>query len=126
MWCCDCGFFGTLFLLFIIYKIIDRLLRLPTIGRNVDRYVLITGCDMGFGHELTKRLDFRGCHVFAGCLTEKGETELKKVCSDRVVTLSMDVTKPESVRKAFDVISEKLKKDGKRELNSRSNFNHIE
>jgi len=46
--------------------------------------------------------------VFAGCLTETGETELNKSCSNNVVTFSLDVTKQESVRKAFQLVKEKL------------------
>jgi NAD(P)-dependent dehydrogenase (short-subunit alcohol dehydrogenase family) len=94
-----------------IYKLLDRILRIPYILGYRDRYVFITGCDSGFGHELAKRLDSFGCHVFAGCLTEYGETELKKSCSDRLMPISLDVTKPDSVRKAFQVVSDKLDKD---------------
>jgi len=106
-----CGFYylgGVVILLWIFYKLFDRLLRLPTVGRPADRYVLITGCDTGFGHDLARRLDSRGCHVFAGCLTEKGETELKKVCSSRLITVPLDVTQPDSVRKALLCVSEQL------------------
>jgi NAD(P)-dependent dehydrogenase (short-subunit alcohol dehydrogenase family) len=53
-----------------------------------------------------------GCHVFAGCLTESGETELKKSCSNNVITLSLDVTKQDSVRNAYQFVKEKLP-DGK-------------
>ena len=56
---------------FIIYRILDKLVRIPRIGNYGGRYILVTGCDSGFGHEITKVLDKRGCHVFAGCLTEK-------------------------------------------------------
>ncbi|MEE6471630.1 hypothetical protein FKM82_009321 [Ascaphus truei] len=37
-----------------------------------DKYVLITGCDTGFGNLLAKQLDRRGLRVLAACLTEKG------------------------------------------------------
>lgn len=94
--------------LFIVYKIVDYLLRIPYIGDYEMRYILVTGCDTGFGNELAKRLDRLGCHVFAGCLTEKGETELKKMTSDKLLPISLDVAKPESVRKAFDVVKSKL------------------
>ena len=38
-----------------------------------QRYVLITGCDSGFGKEAAIRLDQMGFHVFATCLTREGE-----------------------------------------------------
>jgi NAD(P)-dependent dehydrogenase (short-subunit alcohol dehydrogenase family) len=110
---CDFCLITALVGLFVVYKLLDWLLRLPGVGRTGDRYVLITGCDTGFGHDLARRLDSRGCHVFAACLTEKGETELTKGCSDRLATVPLDVTKTESVRKAFDVVKERLEKDGK-------------
>jgi retinol dehydrogenase-16 len=68
----------------------------------------VTGCDTGFGNLLAKRLDALGCHVFAGCLTEAGETDLKKSCSEKLLAISLDVTKPESVRKAFEIVKAKL------------------
>ena len=53
---------------------------------------------------LVKRLDALGCHVMAGCLTEAGETELSKSCSDRMHAVSLDVSKPDSVRRALDKV----------------------
>ena len=98
---------------FVIYKLLDRILHLPRVGSYCDRYIFITGCDTGFGHELAKRLDLLGCHVFAGCLTEKGETELKKVCSERLHTVPLDVTNHDSITRAFELISNKLHSAGK-------------
>ena len=91
-----------------MYKVIDRLIRLPRIGRYEDRYILVTGCDTGFGNLLAKRLDELGCHVFAGCFTEKGEVDLKKTSSERLHAFPLDVTKPESVQNAFDFVKSKL------------------
>ncbi|XP_042749315.1 17-beta-hydroxysteroid dehydrogenase type 6-like, partial [Lagopus leucura] len=34
-----------------------------------DKFVLITGCDSGFGNLLARQLDARGLQVLAGCLT---------------------------------------------------------
>ena len=68
----------------------------------------MTGCDTGFGNLIVKRLDGLGCHVFAGCLTDKAEAELKKCCSNNLETLALDVTKPESVRKAYEFVKAKL------------------
>jgi NAD(P)-dependent dehydrogenase (short-subunit alcohol dehydrogenase family) len=46
--------------------------------------------------------------VFAGCFTEKGETELKKACSERLHAISLDVTSKESVRKVLEYVKAKL------------------
>ena len=72
------------------------------------RYILVTGCDTGFGNILAKRLDALGCHVFAGCLTPVGGEELKKECSDRLKVVPLDVSNAESVKKAFEVVKAAL------------------
>lgn len=64
-----------------------------------DKYVYISGCDSGFGNLLAKHLDKLGFRVIAGCYTEKGEDELKKVSSERLTTTHLDVTDSESVSK---------------------------
>jgi len=106
--------FGLIILLgiFVVYKLLDRVMRLRRVGSYPDRHILITGCDSGFGHQLAKRLDSLGCQVFAGCLTEKGETELKKTCSERVHTISLDVTNHYSVRRAFELVNNKVQSAG--------------
>ena len=71
------------------------------------RYIFITGCDTGFGFILSKRLEALGCHVFAGGLTEAGETEMSKSCSSRMQPVSLNVSKPDSVGRAFDIIKGK-------------------
>ena len=57
----------------------DCLLRLPHLSAE-SRYILVTGCDTGFGHAVARQLDALGGHVIAACYTEAGETELKKHC----------------------------------------------
>ncbi|XP_041856911.1 dehydrogenase/reductase SDR family member 9 [Melanotaenia boesemani] len=70
------------------------------VANKGDKYVYITGCDSGFGNNLAKTLDKLGFRVIAGCYTEKGEDELKKISSDRLTTVPLDVTDSESVTKA--------------------------
>ena len=93
---------------FIIYKCLDFIIRIPKLGGLDKRYILVTGCDTGFGHEIAKRLDGMGCHVFAACLTEKGESELQKSCSKRLKTLHMNVAKTDSIQKAYEVVEKEL------------------
>jgi len=103
-----CGWVGSLVILVLIYKALDWLIRQLYVGQLSERYILVTGCDTGFGNLLAKRLDALGCHVFAGCLTEAGETDLKKTCSSKLQTLALDVSKHESVLKAFETVKTKL------------------
>jgi len=105
MFCWTCVY---ILLFFVLYKVFDRLIRLFRIGRYGERYILVTGCDTGFGNLLAKRLDQLGCHVFAACLTEKGEVDLKKVSSERLHVFPLDVTKPQSVQNALEFVKSKL------------------
>ncbi|XP_053311672.1 17-beta-hydroxysteroid dehydrogenase type 6-like [Spea bombifrons] len=71
-----------------------------------DKYVLITGCDSGFGNLLAKQLDLRGMRVLAACLTEKGAEDLKKEASSRLQTVILDVTDSQSVSSAAKCVSD--------------------
>ena len=68
----------------------------------------MTGCDTGFGHDFSKQLDRLGCYVFAGCLTEEGEHELRKTTTDRLVTFPLDVADHDSVTRAYKLVCDKL------------------
>nr|XP_016846594.1 PREDICTED: retinol dehydrogenase 16 [Anolis carolinensis] len=65
-----------------------------------EKYVFITGCDSGFGNLVARQLDARGLRVLAGCFTEEGAKKLKEATSQRLQTISLDVTKTESVAQA--------------------------
>ena len=87
------------FVLFILALI--KLYPRGTVGDLHKKYVLITGCDSGFGKLTAIRLDQLGFHVFATCLTKEGEEGLKDVCSERLNTLHLDVTSSEQIRATF-------------------------
>ena len=102
---CTCCCVGILFVAaLVIYKLLDHFWRRPRIGSFESRYIFITGCDTGYGNLVAKRLDALGCHVFAACQTEQGETDLKKSCSNRLHTVPLDVTKHDSVVKAYEYV----------------------
>ena len=103
-------FFCYIAFTYFIYKYFIGKRREEWLGSFEEKYVLVTGCDTGFGNKFAKRLDKLGCHVFAGCLTEKGEDELRKVCSSRLVTLPLDVADHASVTKAYTTVCDKLPK----------------
>lgn len=76
-----------------------------------SKYVLITGCDSGFGNLAAKQLDRRGLNVLAACLTTKGAEDLKKETSRRLQTVTLDVTDSQSVSLAAkwvaDIVGDK-------------------
>ncbi|XP_046569854.1 retinol dehydrogenase 7-like isoform X2 [Haliotis rubra] len=92
----------------VAFLLLKELMRLPTVGKYGERYVFITGCDTGFGNLLAKRLDSLGFNVFAACFSERGADELRKVSSARLKTLSLDVTKPDSIVKARATVEKQL------------------
>jgi NAD(P)-dependent dehydrogenase (short-subunit alcohol dehydrogenase family) len=67
--------------------------------------VIITGCDSGFGHELALALDSQGLRVFAGCLTEKGQTVIESKCSPKLKSIRMDVTKSADIQRCFSCVN---------------------
>ena len=96
--------------LFIGYKILDWLYRYPHYripAGHVD-YILITGCDTGFGNIFARRLDSKGFHVFACCLTEKGCQELREECSSKMRSFVMDITQDDSVKAGYDLVRNAL------------------
>ncbi|XP_070983116.1 17-beta-hydroxysteroid dehydrogenase type 2 isoform X3 [Oncorhynchus clarkii lewisi] len=82
------------------------------LGRRVDmltmhgRAVLITGCDTGFGHALARRISDLGVTVFAGVLdeTSPGAVELKRLGSEGLQVLQLDVTDAAQIERAHHYI----------------------
>lgn len=108
MWGCEiCTFAIVLVVLYALYSYLLSVLGRQQVSAS-SRYIFITGCDTGFGHLAAKRFDAKGCHVIAGCLTEKGEEELRKACSSRLKTVHLNVTKHDSVIKAAEFVKELL------------------
>ncbi|XP_030010134.1 retinol dehydrogenase 7-like [Sphaeramia orbicularis] len=98
--------------LLVLYYLYRWVRELPTVPDKGNKYVYITGCDTGFGNLLARHLDKKGFRVIAGCFTEKGEEELKKSCSSKMITTHLDVTSKESVAKVSAMIKEKVGESG--------------
>ena len=89
---------------YITYKVFDYFYRRPFLSDLDSRYILVTGCDSGFGKAAAKKLDLLGCHVIAACLTEQGEEQLKTECSETLHTVRMDVSNHQSILNALDTV----------------------
>ncbi|GFS01560.1 retinol dehydrogenase 7 [Elysia marginata] len=76
--------------------------------RYGDEYVLITGCDSGFGRMAAVRFDKLGFNVFAACYSRKPMMELSCECSTRLSPLLLDVTNEESVEAALASVKKRL------------------
>ncbi|KAJ1160121.1 hypothetical protein NDU88_000623 [Pleurodeles waltl] len=90
MWMCLAALLG-LYFLFRWYR--ER----ETVPNLQEKYVLITGCDSGFGNQLARQLDRRGMRVLAACLTQKEADQLRETTSQRLQTVILDVTNRDSV-----------------------------
>ena len=85
----------------------------PRAKLNVKgKYVLITGCDSGFGRLTAIALDKMGVCVLATCLTKGGEQSLKSVTSDKLKTFQLDVTNSEQIKEVYYKVTELIKRDG--------------
>ncbi|XP_075301801.1 retinol dehydrogenase 5 [Opisthocomus hoazin] len=77
-----------------------------------DKHVFITGCDSGFGNLLARRLAQRGYRVLAACLTPSGAEGLRRGCVGHLRTILLDVTRPESVRRAAEWVRAEVGEEG--------------
>ncbi|XP_039370506.1 retinol dehydrogenase 16-like [Mauremys reevesii] len=77
-----------------------------------EKYVLITGCDSGFGNLLAKQLDARGLRVLAACLSQPGAEQLRKATSERLQTVILDVTRSDSIAAASAWVKERVGEKG--------------
>lgn len=98
-----------LLVLVYLYRWNQKRLVLPNL---TNKYVLITGCDSGFGSLAAKQLDKRGLCVLAACLTTKGAEDLKKETSQRLQTVILDVTDSRSVNLAAKWVSDIVRDKG--------------
>ena len=62
------------------------------------KYVLITGCDRGFGRATAIWLDKMGARVLATCLTKDGEQSLISSTTDKLKTFQLDVTNSQQIQ----------------------------
>ena len=72
----------------------------------MTRTVVVTGASTGIGRATALRLDRAGWRVFAGVRTDSAGDELRKVASDRLVPIRLDVTDAEEVDRAIAEVTE--------------------
>ena len=89
--------------------------------KDVDKKcVFVTGCDSGFGNAIAKSLDKKGCHVIAGCYSSKGAEDLKRISSNKLSTVILDISNTKSIEEAFQKVKELLPPSGEPHL-----YNHL-
>jgi 11-cis-retinol dehydrogenase len=93
-------------LYYAVYRIYQHFFPTPNIDPK-GKYVLISGCDSGFGHGLAVELDRQGFNVLAGVLLDKSVDSLKSELSSRAVVFRLDITKQDDIDAAYDLIKTK-------------------
>ncbi|CAF4177032.1 unnamed protein product [Rotaria sp. Silwood2] len=103
-----CLLVGFIIILYISYCLYQYFFPTPNINYN-GKYVLISGCDTGFGHGLAVELDKQGFNVLAGVYVSDNVTLLKNKLSSKATVFHLDITKQEDIDAAFELVNNKTK-----------------
>jgi len=91
------------FLAWLAYRFLDRA---PFVD-PANKFVLISGCDTGFGRDLSLALLKSGYKVISGCLTDQGRRSLEEEAgSPNLSTIRLDVTNSTHIEEAVDFVSQ--------------------
>jgi NAD(P)-dependent dehydrogenase (short-subunit alcohol dehydrogenase family) len=91
---------------YIIYCVYEYFFPPPSIDPR-GKYVLITGCDSGFGYSLAIELDNRGFHVLAGVYNVNNKQTLTDRLSSRATVFILDITNQQDIDAAFVLVKSK-------------------
>ncbi|CAF1593344.1 unnamed protein product [Rotaria sp. Silwood1] len=94
--------------LFFSYRLYQHFFPTPNINPN-GKYVLISGCDSGFGNGLAIELDKQGFNVFAGVFLPDNVAFLREKLSSKATVFRLDITKQEDIDGAFELVNKKTK-----------------
>ncbi|CAF0879062.1 unnamed protein product [Rotaria sordida] len=96
-------------LLYVTYYVYKHLFPSPNINPD-GKYVLITGCDTGFGHALAIELDKQGFNVLAGVYISNNIIILKNKLSSNANVFRLDITKEEDINAVYELVQKKTNK----------------
>ncbi|CAF2652413.1 unnamed protein product [Rotaria sp. Silwood2] len=95
-----------IFLFYVVYQVYKYFF--PSSDINTQgKYVLITGCDSGFGNALAIELDQRGFNVLAGVFSEKSRDSLVNCLSSRATVFCLDITRQDQIDSVYQMVQEK-------------------
>ena len=97
---------GIILILYVSYRLYQHLFPAPNIHPN-GKYVLVSGCDSGFGHALVIELDKQGFNVLAGVYNPDNEESLTNHLSTRATVFCLDITQNEEIEAAYEMVKEK-------------------
>ncbi|MCE9613354.1 MAG: SDR family NAD(P)-dependent oxidoreductase [Lentisphaerae bacterium] len=76
------------------------------------KYVVITGVSSGIGHDTALHLAERGLHVFGSVRRAADADTLCRTLGDRFTPLCFDVTDDDAIKRAVEVVRERVGKAG--------------
>jgi NAD(P)-dependent dehydrogenase (short-subunit alcohol dehydrogenase family) len=79
---------------------------------NASGAVVVTGASTGIGRATALLLDGRGYRVFAGVRKEADADELRRLGSDRLTPVTLDVTKDDQIDSVREQVAEAVGKGG--------------
>jgi NAD(P)-dependent dehydrogenase (short-subunit alcohol dehydrogenase family) len=97
---------GYILILYITYRVYQQFFPAPNIDAH-GKYILISGCDTGFGHRLAIELDKQGFHVFAGVYNADSKGSLTEQLSLRATVFPLDITRQQDIEAAYHLVKEK-------------------
>jgi len=97
---------GIALIIYVAYRLYKHLFPPPNINPN-GKYVLISGCDTGFGHALAVELDKQGFNVLAGVYNPDNEEHVTSQLSTRATVFCLDITQQVEIDAAYDMVQEK-------------------
>ncbi|CAF1405125.1 unnamed protein product [Rotaria magnacalcarata] len=95
-----CLLIGFIIILYVSYRLYQHFYPTPNISPN-GKYILISGCDTGFGHGLAIEIDKQGFNVLAGVFSPENISSLQKELSSRATVFRLDITKQEDIDTTF-------------------------
>jgi NAD(P)-dependent dehydrogenase (short-subunit alcohol dehydrogenase family) len=97
---------GFIVIFYISYRLYQHFFPAPNIDPR-GKYVLISGCDTGFGNGLAIELDKQGFNVFAGVYNADNKDSLTKQLSSRAIVFPLDITRQEDIDSAYHLVKQK-------------------
>src|SRR4051812_33652597 len=103
-----CALIFLIIFIYISYRVYQHFYPTPDINPT-GKYVLISGCDTGFGNGLAIELDKQGFNVLAGVYNPDNQELLTRILSSRATVFKLDITKQEDIDAVYEMISNKTK-----------------
>lgn len=99
---------GVVLIIYVAYRLYQHLFPPPNINPH-GKYVLISGCDTGFGHALAIELDKQGFLVLAGVYNPDNEEHVTSQLSTRATVFCLDITQDDEIDAAYNMVKEKTR-----------------